>query len=258
MSSSSVISTRPVMDTSQPVQQLVPDLACVRDWVFDLDNTLYPATCDLFAQVDARMTEFVSNLLSLPKGAARAVQKHYYATHGTTLSGLMLHHGLEPAEFLDYVHDIDLTPLIYNEDLRDVVAALPGRKFVYTNGSRGHAEQVTKKLKLDTIFDGIFAIEDSDYTPKPNQASFDRFVAQHGIVPAETAFFEDLGRNLEPAFAMGFITVLVRSEKDWSHEPEGARPAHKDDAPAPYVHYVADDLTEFLQRTVRGFGANHD
>ncbi|MEE9379922.1 MAG: pyrimidine 5'-nucleotidase [Hyphomonadaceae bacterium] len=240
------------MANRSPVPSSAPSLAHVRDWVFDLDNTLYPATCDLFAQIDVRMTEFVSSLLNLPEGAARAVQKHYYSEHGTTLNGLMLHHGLEPAEFLDYVHDIDLSPVLHSEALCAAMAALPGRKFVYTNGSRGHADQVMAKLKIDHLFDGVFAIEDSDYTPKPHQASFDRFVAEHNIVPSDAAFFEDLARNLEPAHAMGFVTVLVHSTKDWSHEPEGARPASTGDDAPHFVHYVTDNLTAFLETAISG------
>ncbi|MEM1390204.1 MAG: pyrimidine 5'-nucleotidase [Pseudomonadota bacterium] len=216
-------------------------------WVFDLDNTLYPAECDLFAEIDLRMTDFVSRFLRLDHANARRTQKQYYAEYGTTLNGLMSLHGMDPADFLAHVHEIDLSPLPYSPDLRLAIDALPGRKFVYTNGSQRHAKRVTEYMGLDNLFDGQFAIEDSAYTPKPNQSSYDAFVKHFKIDPKTAVFFEDLARNLAPAHSMGFSTVLVTSTKDWSHEPDHARPAGSgDDCPA-YIDYVTDDLTKFLK-----------
>ncbi|MEM6666978.1 MAG: pyrimidine 5'-nucleotidase, partial [Pseudomonadota bacterium] len=125
-----------------------PDLAHVEDWVFDLDNTLYPAECDLFAEIDARMTDFVARFLRVDHHDARTLQKQYYAAHGTTLKGLMTLHGMQPDDFLHHVHEIDLSPLPISTDLRSAIAALPGRKFVYTNGSRRHARRVTEHMQL--------------------------------------------------------------------------------------------------------------
>lgn len=220
-------------------------------WVFDLDNTLYPAECDLFAQIDQRMTDFVARFMRLPREEARATQKRYYAEHGTTLNGLMSMHGMEPDEFLAHVHEIDLSPLPKTPDLADAIAALPGRKFVYTNGSRGHAKRVTEYMGLGHVFDGSFAIEDSAFTPKPNPASYDAFIAQFEIDPAMAVFFEDLARNLAPAQAMGFATVLVQSDKDWSHEPASARPAGIGDDLPPHIDYVTRDLTQFIRSIVQ-------
>ncbi|MEM7459222.1 MAG: pyrimidine 5'-nucleotidase [Pseudomonadota bacterium] len=222
-----------------------------RAWVFDLDNTLYPAECDLFAQIDQRMTDFVARFLRLPRDEARATQKRYYAEHGTTLNGLMSMHGMEPDEFLAQVHDIDLSPLPKTPDLADAIAALPGRKFVYTNGSRGHAERVTEYMGLAEVFDGSFAIEDSAFTPKPNQASYDAFIQQFEVDPTQAVFFEDLARNLAPAQSMGFATVLVQSDKDWSHEPASARPAGIGDDLPPHIDYVTRDLTQFIRSIIQ-------
>ena len=223
----------------------------VQDWVFDLDNTLYPAECDLFAEIDTRMTDFVSRLLDMAPEDARKVQKHYYATYGTTLAGLMKVHKTDPSDFLHYVHEIDLSLLPDLPALRVALQDLPGRKFVYTNGSRRHAERVVEKMGLGHIFDGSFGIEDGDYAPKPNQDSYDRFCALHDVTPDGAIFFEDLARNLLPAKDMGFTTVLVHSEKDWSHEPIEARPANLqdllgDDGPD-HIDYVTGDLTAFLE-----------
>jgi len=216
-------------------------------WVFDLDNTLYPAECDLFAEIDQRMTDFVARFLRLPREEARATQKRYYAEHGTTLNGLMSMHGMQPDEFLAHVHEIDLSPLPKTPDLADAIRALPGRKFVYTNGSRGHARRVTEYMGLADVFDAQFAIEDSHFKPKPDQASYDAFTHLYGIEPSQAVFFEDLVRNLAPAQAMGFATVLVQSEKDWSHEPASVRPAGIGDDLPPHIDYVTRDLTGFLR-----------
>ena len=216
-------------------------------WVFDLDNTLYPAECDLFAEIDQRMTDFVARFLRMERDEARALQKKYYAEHGTTLKGLMTMHGMAPAEFLEHVHEIDLSPLPVSVALCDAIAALPGRKLVYTNGSRRHAERVTDYMKLSGMFDGLFGIEDSEYHPKPTQSAYDAFCRHHDVDPSRAVFFEDLERNLAPAHAMGFSTVLVHSTKDWSHEPVEARPAGPEDRSHPHVDYVTSDLTGFLQ-----------
>ncbi|MEO1474639.1 MAG: pyrimidine 5'-nucleotidase [Pseudomonadota bacterium] len=223
-------------------------LAHVRDWVFDLDNTLYPAHCDLFAEIDARMTDFVARFLRTSAVEARALQKQYYAEHGTTLKGMMTLHGMAPAEFLAHVHEVDLTPLPVCADLRAAIAGLPGRKLVYTNGSRRHAERVTAHMQIDDLFDGMSGIEDADYHPKPDRRSYDAFCDQHGVEPSQSIFFEDMDRNLKPAHALGFTTVLVRSDVDWAEkEPDGARPAGPGDELGDHIHYVTDNLTDFLR-----------
>ncbi|MBI1359240.1 MAG: pyrimidine 5'-nucleotidase [Alphaproteobacteria bacterium] len=221
------------------------NLLHVDNWVFDLDNTLYPATCDLFAGIDARIQEFVARTLQLPPDEARRVQKDFYAKHGTTLNGLMKVHGLQPDEFLDFVHDIDLSPLDLAPDIAAELAALPGRRYIFTNGSLRHAEQVTRRMKIDHLFDGMIDIAASGFTPKHEPAAHDRFLESTGIDPAKSTMFEDLARNLVPAHEKGFTTILVRSTKDWSREPDGARPAGPGDHP-PHVHHVADDLAQFL------------
>lgn len=226
----------------------------VRNWVFDLDNTLYPAECDLFAEIDTRMTDFVSGLLQLPREEARKVQKKYYAAHGTTLSGLMVVHGIDPADFLNYVHEIDLSPLPDLPALRSALEILPGRKFVYTNGSRRHAERVTEKMGLGHIFHASFGIEDAAYAPKPRLASYEAFRTLHDVDPHESIFFEDLTRNLAPAKDIGFTTVLVHSQKDWSHEPIEARPATLADVLGDdgldHIDYVTGDLAAFLEEAL--------
>jgi putative hydrolase of the HAD superfamily len=217
-----------------------PDFSHVDHWVFDLDNTLYPAACDLFAQVDQRITAFVSRTLALPLAEARLIQKRYYAEHGTTLNGMMRLHGLHPDAYLDYVHDIDLSALDGAPRLSTALSALPGKRYIFTNGSRRHAENVTRKLGIDHLFHDMFDIIASGYAPKPDHAAFDRFFSHTGADPARAAMFEDLARNLAPAHQRGMTTVLVRSGKDW-----GPIAGESDGHPA-HVHHIADDLGLFL------------
>lgn len=221
-----------------------------REWVFDLDNTLYPPESDLFAQIDQRMTLYVSKLLGLAPVEARKIQKAYYAEHGTTMSGLMLEHHIEPESYLDFVHDIDLSPLHVDVKLRDAITALPGRKIVFTNGSRNHARRVLDARGLHDAFDNIIGIEDTGFVPKPQAPAYAHLLNTVKVEPSQAAFIEDMARNLEPAHALGFVTILVHSQKDWSHEPDGARPAGADDD-HDYVHFTTGDLAGFLEQAIK-------
>lgn len=228
----------------------MPDLAHIDAWVFDLDNTLYPADCHLFRQIDARMAQFICERLELPTEEARRLQKDYYVRYGTTMAGLMREHAVRPDDFLDFVHDIDLAPVEPRPDLAAGVAALPGRKYVFTNGSARHAERVTEKLGLAGAFDGIFDIKAAGYTPKPHRETYERFIAAFTIAPARAAMFEDLAHNLETPAALGMTTVLLCSSAEWiADEPADKRPARPGDS-HPHVHHVTDDLADFLAQVV--------
>lgn len=222
-----------------------PDFRHVESWVFDLDNTLYPSECDLFAQIDRRMQAWVADFLKVSPDEARAIQKRYYAEHGTTLKGLMERHGASPDAYQAYVHDIDLSVVPPAPVLRQRIAALPGRKIVFTNGSEAHAGRVLDRLGLDGVFEAVIDIAACGYTPKPDSAAFDAMSRATGVEPSRAAMFEDLARNLKPAAALGFTTVLVTTGKDWSHEPESARPAAPGEAPD-FVDHVTGDLCGFL------------
>ena len=221
-----------------------PDFSHVSDWVFDLDNTLYPPSCALFTQIDARMRSFICELLGVDADEAYRLQKQYFREHGTTLSGLMKVHNISPHAFLDHVHDLDVSVIPENAALGQVIARLPGRKIVFTNGTVAHAERVLGRLGFAHVFDEIFDIVHADYHPKPRPESFSRFIARHGIRAREAVMFEDLARNLAPAHELGMTTVLVRSA-DGHGDPAVRRwgdPGHE----AEHVHYHAEDLTDFL------------
>lgn len=223
-----------------------PDLAHIDSWIFDLDNTLYPADVAFFNQIVVKMNQFVSRYLSLEPVAALHLQKEYLAEYGTTLSGMMAVHGMDPAAFLDYVHDVDLDFLKPNPALRTAIAALPGQKYIFTNGSKGHARNVASHLKLFDLFDGHFGVEDTGYIPKPKAHAYDVFLDVFDVDPTKAIFFEDNLRNLEVPKKLGMRTVLLVSDEDWSHEPEAARPAGAN-IQADFVDYVSNDLPNWLE-----------
>jgi putative hydrolase of the HAD superfamily len=221
----------------------------VETWVFDLDNTLYPHHVNLWQQVDARIRDFVANFLSVTHDEAFRIQKDYYRRYGTTMRGLMTEHGLKPDDFLEYVHQIDHSPLVPNPSLGDAIEHLPGRKLILTNGTRSHAAAVMQRLEIDRHFEDVFDIAAADLEPKPLPQVYERFLARHGVDPRRAAMFEDLARNLEVPHALGMRTVLV--------VPEGTREVFREDwelegRDAPHVDHVTDDLTEFLHRIAAG------
>lgn len=223
-----------------------PDLRHIESWAFDLDNTLYPADCNLFRQIEARMAAFIRRRLGLSMKEARRLQKDYYVRYGTTMSGLMAEHGVAPDDFLDFVHDIDLSPVEKNDVLAARLKSLPGRRYVFTNGSLAHAENVMARLGVAEAFDEIFDIKAADFLPKPHRATYERFLSAHAIAAKSAAMFDDIAENLEAAHALGMTTVLVSSRAVWiSGQPPVKRPARPGDRHA-HVHHVTDDLTGFL------------
>ena len=206
--------------------------AHVTTWVFDLDNTLYPPSVRLFDQIEVRMTAWVMQSLGVNRAEADRLRAHYWATHGTTLAGLMREHRIDPGPYLTDVHDIDFSALSPDPALAAALAALPGRKIVYTNGSAPYAHQVIAARGLSGLFDAVYGIEEADYHPKPDKAAFDRIFARDGVAPARAAMFEDDPRNLAVPHALGMRTVLVGPEA----------------APQPHIHHQTDDLAAFLAR----------
>lgn len=219
--------------------------AHIQNWIFDLDNTLYRADAGFFGQIDKKMTDYVSRYLELDPVNARRIQKEYLAEYGTTLSGLMAVHGMDPNEFLDFVHDVDLSMLTPSPDLRASISSLEGRKFIFTNGSYKHAENVAGHLGLWDLFDGSFGVDNLNYIPKPQRSPYVHFCDHFDINPDTAIMFEDNIRNLEVPKSMGMKTVLITSDMSWDHEPAEARPAGRG-AQAPWVDYITDDLPGWL------------
>src|SRR6185369_10155904 len=178
---------------------------------FDLDNTLYPASTDLFCLIDVRMGQFIQNLLGIDPVEARRIQKSYFVEHGTTLSGLMQVHGVNPRDFLDYVHEIEMDILTEDARLIRSIAELPGRKLVFTNGDGAYAQRVLERLGLSKAFEAIHDIHACAYLPKPLPESYRSIIDALGINPTTSLFVDDLARNLKPAKDLGMTTVWINN-----------------------------------------------
>ena len=206
--------------------------ANIETWVFDLDNTLYPASMALFEQIEVKMTQFVSEFLDVDATTANRLRDQYWRDHGTTLAGLMIHHDMPPEDFMRDVHEIDFTVLNPDPQLADLIQSLPGRKIIYTNGSAPYAKDVLRARGLSGIFSEIYGVEHADWHPKPMARAFDTVFGIAQFDPTRAVMFEDDPRNLAVPHDLGMTTVHV--------------------APAQitqdHIHFHTDDLTAFLSQ----------
>lgn len=224
-----------------------PDFRHIETWIFDLDNTLYRAETDLFAQIDMRMGAYVARLLDLPPDEARRLQKAYYRDHGTTLNGLITLHGVDAEDFLEDVHDIDLSALAPDLALNAAIAKLPGRRFVFTNGCGNYAARVLERIGLSALADDVWDIRTAGFVPKPFASAYETVVARAGIVPERAAMFEDLARNLVPARALGMTTVWLDNGSVWSRQGPDFPVADRS-----HIDYETNDLSAFLSAVRTG------
>lgn len=220
-------------------------LTHITDWVFDLDNTLYPRECNLFAQIDIRITQYVMDITALDFAAARTLQKGYYRDFGTTLNGLMQRHSIDPDHFLNSVHAIDYSPVDPHPDLVEAIRALPGRKFILTNGDTSHARSVLSRLGGADLFEQVHDIRGMNYVPKPHREAYDGFFQRHGIDPTRAVMFDDLEKNLVVPHEVGMATVQVVPGDDFAHEQVDAWELGR--TAGPHVHHVTDNLAGFLR-----------
>jgi putative hydrolase of the HAD superfamily len=216
----------------------------VETWIFDLDNTLYPHNVNLWQQVDERIRDYIADFLKVTHEEAFRLQKDYYKRYGTSMRGMMTEHGMRPDDFLDFVHQIDHSPLEPNPALGDAIEKLPGRKVILTNGTRRHADAVLARLEIERHFQDVFDIIAAELEPKPSPQTYDRFLEALKIEAATAAMFEDLARNLAVPHALGMTTVLV--------VPEHSREVFREEwelegRDAPHVDHVTDNLTAFLR-----------
>lgn len=226
-----------------------PSLSHVTDWIFDLDNTLYPRECNLFAQIDTLITTYVMEVTGHDFERARDIQKAYYRDHGTTLSGLMAEHGVDPDHYLSRVHAIDYAPVLAHPELVTAIEKLPGRKFIFTNADTGHASSVLERLGGAHLFEGIFDIRAAAFMPKPHQSAYDAFFLAHGVDPLRAAMFDDLEKNLKVPHEAGMATVQVVAPQGFVHEQVDAWELGRgEDGQCGHVHHVTDDLVGFLTR----------
>jgi putative hydrolase of the HAD superfamily len=177
-------------------------------WVFDLDNTLYPAS-DLYDEIGERMTTYIARAVGVDESEALRLREKYFHEYGATIVGLVRHHGVDARDFLADVHEADHSVLVVDTELRELIEGLPGQRIVFTNGGGGHPERVLESLGLASCFDGIFDIEAAHLAPKPQRESYERLVDAFSIDPKQSILIEDTLRNLEPAHAIGFTTALI-------------------------------------------------
>jgi len=219
--------------------------ASLRDadtWVFDLDNTLYPASSNLFGQIDERMRGYIAAYLGLDLDEAYRVQKQYFRDYGTSLSGLMSLYGMDPGPFLEHVHEIDLEPVAPNPALDAALGRLPGRKLIFTNATTGHAQRVMDRIGVRHHFEAVFDIVDAGYQPKPQPDVYTAMVERHDIDPTSAVMVEDMARNLAPAAALGMVTVWVRTGSEWGREG----------ADGGFIDHVTEDLASWLTEITDG------
>ena len=222
-----------------------PDFTHISDWIFDLDNCLYPASTKLFDLIDERMTAYIERLLGVDGREAKRIQKMHFHGSGTTLAGLMEHHDVDPHHFMADVHDIPLDRVARDDRLASAMTRLPGRKFVHTNGDADYAWKVLARLGIAAELDHLHDIFAADLTPKPNLHGYRKLLDQFEIDPARAVMVEDMARNLKPAKELGMITVWVDNGSE--------RGSH--DFDPDFVDHVITDVGEWLHRITQGLNA---
>ena len=210
----------------------------IKCWIFDLDNTLYSGKTKVFEQVDKRMSKYISDKLNISVEEAKKVQKNYFHKYNTTLNGMIINHKIDPNEFLEFVHDININFLQKDPDLGKEIEKLDGKKIIFTNGSRKHAINVSKQIGIDQLFDDIFDIVDAEFIPKPLLEPYKKLVKKHKIDPKLCVLVEDIARNLKPAYEMGMKTVWIENDEPWASKFSDSE----------FVNYRTNNLSEFLKK----------
>ncbi|MGD9638265.1 MAG: pyrimidine 5'-nucleotidase [Alphaproteobacteria bacterium] len=217
------------------------DLAEIETWIFDLDDTLYSASTTLFEQIEIRIREYISTYFKINDSEAFELQKGYYQKYGTTLRGLILEKGMEPDDYMEKVHDLDLTVLSPNPNLDKALSKINGKKYVFTNGPKEHAERVTAKIGIRHHFAGFFGAREGDLIPKPELVTYQKMLKTYNIDPKKAALFEDSQRNLKPAHDLGITTIWVRNLTD--------KLTPVDKSPE-YCDFITDDLVAWLEENI--------
>ena len=213
------------------------ELKKIKYWLFDLDNTLYSGDTKVFDQVDKKMSKFISEKLKVSEEEAKKIQKNYFHEYNTTLNGMIKNHDIDATEFLEFVHDVNLDFLKKDEFLGNQINKLNGKKIIFTNGSKAHAANVTEKIGIDKLFDGVFDIVDSDFYPKPSIEPYKKIIENYNIEPEYCIFFEDIARNLKPAHELGMKTVWIKNKEPWAAEYSDSE----------FINYRTDNLAKFLE-----------
>jgi len=210
----------------------------IKYWIFDLDNTLYSGDTKVFDQVDKKMSKYISDKLNVSIEEAKKIQKNYFYEYNTTLNGMIKNHKIDPDEFLEFVHDIDIDFLQKDPGLAKEIEKLEGKKIIFTNGSRKHAINITKRIGIDQYFDDIFDIVNANFIPKPAIEPYKKLVEKHKIDPKLCVLVEDIARNLKPAYEMGMKTIWIENNEPWA----------KKFSDSDFINYKTNNLSEFLKK----------
>jgi len=213
------------------------ELNKIKYWLFDLDNTLYSGDTKVFDQVDKKMSKFISEKLNVSIEEAKKIQKSYFHEYNTTLNGMIKNHKIDADEFLEFVHNVDLSFLKEDKPLKYEIAKLIGKKIIFTNGSKAHAANVTKRIGIDKLFDGVFDIVESNFIPKPSIEPYKKIIENYKIEPQYCIFFEDIARNLKPAHELGMKTVWIKNDEPWAAKFSDAD----------FINYKTNNLAKFLK-----------
>ena len=213
------------------------ELTKIKYWLFDLDNTLYSGDTKVFDQVDKKMSKFISEKLNVGIEEAKKIQKSYFHEYNTTLNGMIKNHKIDANEFLEFVHDVNLDFLKADKPLEQEITNLRGKKFIFTNGSKAHVANVTKRIGIEKLFDGVFDIVESDFIPKPSIEPYKKIIEKFKIEPQYCIFIEDIARNLKPAHELGMKTVWIKNDEPWA-----AKFSDSD-----FINYKTDNLAKFLK-----------
>ena len=213
------------------------ELKKIKYWLFDLDNTLYSGDTKVFDQVDKKMSKFISEKLNVSIDEAKKIQKNYFHEYNTTLNGMIKNHDIDANEFLEFVHDVDLNFLKKDDYLKEQISKLDGKKIIFTNGSKAHASNVTSRIGIEQLFDGVFDIVDSDFYPKPSIEPYKKIIENYKIQPEYCIFFEDIARNLKPAYELGMKTVWIENDEPWAAKYADEK----------FVNFKTKSLANFLK-----------
>jgi putative hydrolase of the HAD superfamily len=213
------------------------ELKKIKYWLFDLDNTLYSGDTKVFDQINKKMSSFISKKLNVSVEEAKKIQKNYFREYNTTLNGMIKNHNIDAEEFLEFVHDVDLNFLEKDLDLQNELINLMGKKYIFTNGSKAHASNVTKRIGIENLFDGVFDIVDSDFIPKPSIQPYKKIIQKYGIDPEYCIFIEDIARNLKPAYELGMKTVWIINNEPWAKKFSNEN----------FINYKTGNLSKFLR-----------
>jgi putative hydrolase of the HAD superfamily len=201
-----------------------------RVWIFDLDNTLHDARVHIFPSMHTQIQDFLKKQFGLDDEGASRMRRDFWLRYGTTLRGLVRHHGTDPKHFLAETHVFpELADMVVHENaVRHALDRLGGTRLVFSNAPRHYVEQVLRAIGLARTFDAVYTIEDTGYRGKPHAWGFHRLLRRHKLDPHRCALIDDILDNLRAAHRLGMSTVWV--------SPAGRR--------VPYVDVRVSSVTQ--------------